>query len=74
MSFALFIGATFLTLESIFGFLGVPQELIPPTKELILFSVPAMIVRIFCDSFKTFLLNQGYLKKVGGILGVSILV
>jgi len=60
-------------IEKILFVIGVENELIATSKSLIMWGLPAMGMRIISDNFKTFLVNQGFLKKAGLTLGANMI-
>lgn len=50
-----------LYIDKMLPVLGVASELALITKEMVLWSLPALMIRVINDNFKTFLQNQGLL-------------
>ena len=61
-------------LNDILFMIGVEEELIATSKQLIYWGLPAMGMRIISDNFKTFIVNQGFLKKTGLTLGINMIL
>lgn len=61
-------------IEQILFMVGVEEELVPTSKALIFWGLPAMGMRIISDNFKTFIVNQGYLKQAGLTLGANMIL
>lgn len=61
-------------IEDILFMVGVENELVETSKQLILWGLPAMGMRIISDNFKTFVVNQGYLKRAGLTLGANMII
>jgi Na+-driven multidrug efflux pump len=60
-------------IEEILFLVGVNGDLIVTSKSLIMWGLPAMGMRVISDNFKTFIVNQGYLKKAGFTLGATMI-
>ena len=63
-----------LWIDSVLKVIGVQPDLVHSTTLLIRWSLPSMGVRIVSDTFKTFLVNQGFLQQAGLALGANIIV
>jgi Na+-driven multidrug efflux pump len=61
-------------LDQILFLVGVEKDLIATSKLLIFWGLPAMGMRVISDNFKTFIVNQGYLKRAGLTLGWTMLI
>lgn len=51
----------------------VPEEMLPEAISLIQWAIPSILVRIVADNLKTFLLNLGFLKRTGMVMGFNII-
>lgn len=63
-----------LFVDKLLFLIGVENELIATSKSLILWGLPAMGMKVISDNFKTYIVNQGYLKKAGLTLGVNMIL
>lgn len=51
----------------------VPEPMMEDTIQMIYWTLPSIFVRVLADNLKTFLLNLGFLKKTGWVMGFNLI-